>query len=118
MNGRLAHELEHGRQFDDGEISFLKNSKGKWTASPTTYDIGDEINAFKAQLRASPSDAFRSFLPSFANARTDDERKGVLVRISDGYREAAKRGMGNNLNVPGKNPGDLIKSSDAIGRQH
>src|SRR5215212_7214122 len=74
--------------------SFLKGADGKWHPSPTTYDIGDEVKAWSAQLNTSTgSDYWKieggtrkpSLLRQFANAKTDDERAGVLARTS-GYR--------------------------------
>lgn len=54
LDSRFAHELEHGRQFENGEIAFTKTADGKWVPNPTSYDINDELNAFKEQLKLSP----------------------------------------------------------------
>jgi len=43
----MFHEFEHGRQFEEGEIGFVKNSKGQWTADLQSYDILDEVKAMK-----------------------------------------------------------------------
>ena len=117
MNGRIAHEFEHGRQFDSGEIAFLKDKHGNWVASPTSYDIFDEVKAFKAQQHVSPGD-FGSFnrLREFGSAQTDDERAGVLVRLSDNYARAAKQERNNRY--PGKAPGELVRSDTGIGVNH
>jgi RHS repeat-associated protein len=48
LHSRLAHELEHGRQFMDGEIDFEQTSDGKSVNGPM-YDKIDEFNAYKAQ---------------------------------------------------------------------
>ncbi len=45
---RGMHELEHGRQFMDGELDFIEGVKGVPGAGDA-YDQSDEENAFKAQ---------------------------------------------------------------------
>ena len=94
-NSRIAHELEHARQFDDGEIAFERNpATGRWSTNLASYDIGDEVKACHAQLRASlDSDLMRrregslflepTVLGVFARAETDAERARVLA--SRGY---------------------------------
>jgi hypothetical protein len=87
----LAHELEHARQFDAGELAFVKNpGTGQWQPAPGSYDVGDEVKAWSAQLTtATENDLWRrskasgllrgSLLRQFASARTDRERAGVLL---------------------------------------
>jgi len=54
INGRFAHELEHGRQFDSGELTFVKVSgDSEWQPFFRHYDIMDEVNAFQSQLNVS-----------------------------------------------------------------
>ena len=102
-NSRIAHEFEHARQFDDGEIAFERDpSTGRWSTHLASYDIGDEVKAWSAQLRASVgSDLMRrrqgslflesTVLAAFARAETDAERAKVLA--SRGY-ESVRRTMG------------------------
>ena len=104
-NSRIAHELEHARQFDDGEIAFERDaSTGRWSTHLASYDIGDEVKAWLAQLRVSVggdlwtrqkgSVAPRpSVLGEFARAATDVERAAVL----------ASRGYGSVRRVTGSN---------------
>lgn len=93
LNSRLAHELEHARQFDDGEIAFSWDAATRsWRPAYSSYDIGDEVLAWQAQLRtALPLDYWRvtsrdrkpTLLQLFSQAETDDARAAVLV--SHGY---------------------------------
>lgn len=95
LNSRLAHEFEHARQFEDGEFAFLRDRRtGDWGSEDATYDIGDEVKAWEAQLTAaSPEDLWTgqgcrrspSQLQRFAEARTDDARARFLVSI--GYSD-------------------------------
>jgi hypothetical protein len=95
IHSRLAHELEHARQFDSGELAFERHpATGEWRPAPSSYDIGDEVNAFRAQLAAAqPADYWSttagrrkpSLLRLFADARTDAERAEVLAR--NGYKD-------------------------------
>jgi hypothetical protein len=105
-SSRIAHELEHARQFDDGEIAFERNpATGRWSTHLASYDIGDEVKAWHAQLRASvDSDLVRrregslflepTVLGVFARAETDAERARVLA--SRGYGSVS-RAMGANV---------------------
>jgi hypothetical protein len=91
----LAHELEHARQFDNGEFSFERNPlSGRWHAESPSFDISDEMRAWKVQLRLSNdkdfwrrpegrSQARPSLLAEFAAAKTDAERMRVLQK--NGY---------------------------------
>lgn len=126
LNSRFSHELEHGRQFDNGELTFYKGADGKWHPSPATYDIGDEVKAWKAQLNTSTdSDYWKteggsrkpSLLRQFANAKTDDERAGVLARTS-GYRDRNPN-QNSDYVYAGKEsykPGQLVRTNDTFGR--
>jgi RHS repeat-associated protein len=130
LNSRFAHELEHARQFENGEFAFVRNQAGEWNPSRTNYDIGDEVKAWKVQQNASTdSDYFQSksgrqepsTLSKFSRAKTDDERAGVLVR--NGY---PNRNPNRDSNVrfsasEGYKPGQLIRPSDRpnfFGRVH
>jgi RHS repeat-associated protein len=125
FNSRFAHELEHGRQFDNGELTFLKGSDGKWQPSRTTYDIGDEVKAFKAQQNASiGADYFKkgadtgqpSLLRDFANAKTDDERAGVLARSAYPNRNPRQNSDFVYAGKENYKPGQLVRTNDSFGR--
>ncbi len=88
LNSRLAHELEHARQFDAGELAFTRNERtGKWEPVYSSYDIGDEVKAWEAQMHvAVPKDywlvTYRKRKPTllqlFATAASNDDRVAVL----------------------------------------
>jgi hypothetical protein len=88
LNSRLAHELEHARQFDAGEIAFTRDRKdGNWKPARSSYDIGDEVKAWDAQVRAStPKDYWLvtdrkrkpTLLQLFAQATTPERQAEVL----------------------------------------
>ena len=93
INARFAHELEHARQFEDGELAFARGANGQWYADSASYDIGDEVKAWSAQLAASSeSDMWvrrggrlaPSLLRRFADETTDGGRARVL-RATTGY---------------------------------
>ncbi len=97
MNSRLAHELEHARQFDSGEIAFARDtSTGRWGPVVATYDIGDDVKAWEAQLAASVGTDFfdrargtgvviPSLLRIFADAGGFEARASVLM--ANGYKD-------------------------------
>ena len=88
LNSRLAHELEHARQFDAGELAFVRDGQSqKWHPIYGSYDIGDEVKAWAAQLRASNQKDYwyvtdrkrkPSLLQLFAAARDDEQRAATL----------------------------------------
>ena len=79
IEGRFAHELEHGRQFDNGEFNFVRTASGVWTPDPKTYDIYDEVRAFKAQLDVTAPVKDTQMLRTLRDDRlTDSDRAGVL----------------------------------------
>ena len=88
LDSRLAHELEHARQFDAGELGFMYDeAAGAWRPMPSSYDIGDEVLAWAAQLRTSTSSDFwthrdgrsrPTVLKLFADAPTFAERARLL----------------------------------------
>lgn len=97
LNSRLAHELEHARQVDSGEIAFTRDSAtGRWGPGAASYDIGDDVKAWEAQVTAAiESDYWRraqgtglmipSVLRLFADAPTRARRARVL--LANGYRD-------------------------------
>lgn len=125
LNSRFAHELEHARQVDTGELTFYKGANGEWHPSPANYDIGDEVKAWQAQLNTSGASDFwksgggqrkPSLLNDFANAKTDDDRAGVLARSA--YPNRNPRQNSNYVYAGKENyrPGQLIRNKDFFGR--
>jgi hypothetical protein len=53
----MFHEFEHGRQFEDGEIGFIKSSSNSWVPDPESYDIMDEVKAMRFGALAPGGDA-------------------------------------------------------------
>jgi hypothetical protein len=90
LNSRIAHELEHARQFDSGELALARDpASGEWRSEYESYDIGDEVAAWTAQLALASGHDFwtRRFdtwqptlLRLFANERTDAARANLLAR--------------------------------------
>jgi len=131
LNSRFAHELEHARQFENGEIAFSRDPRtGEWNPSRSSYDIGDEVKAWQAQQNVSTNSDYwqtkggsrePSTLSEFSRAKTDDERAGVLAR--NGY---PNRNPNRDSNVrfsssEGYKPGQLIRPTDRpnfFGRVH
>jgi RHS repeat-associated protein len=127
-NSRFAHEMEHGRQFDSGELSFFKDQKtGRWRVSPTNYDIGDEVKAFQAQQNVADNSDYwtnngggvgsrPTLLREFATAQTDDERARVLSRSA--YPGRNQRRDSNVVfgSETGYKTGQLIRASHYFGR--
>jgi hypothetical protein len=132
LNSRFAHELEHARQFDSGEFAFAFDAKTGKLLGEVNSDISSEVEAWQAQIIASTASDFQvkggskqpefqfRVLEEFQKATTNDERAGVLARISDTYKSIADRtnqrgnyGENFTLNnlVP---PGTLIRPSDRV----
>jgi hypothetical protein len=125
INARFAHELEHARQFEDGELAFARGACGRWFADSASYDIGDEVKAWAAQLAASSeSDMWArrggrrapSLLRRFADARDDRDRARVLLATT-GY---ARLGPDLHRDVvvadPAAAPGRLLRTKYFFGR--
>ena len=121
LNGRFAHELEHARQFDAGEIAFGRDAKtGNWFAYPSVYDVMDEVKAFNAQVNVAPPAKDTTLLRSLRDDRiSDDDRARIL--LSSGYSHLKDRGR--NLNYRpyeslGKKPGEIVRTSQFYGVVH
>jgi RHS repeat-associated protein len=87
MNGRFAHEIEHARQFNQGELGLMKRGD-KWGAFPPSYDLLDEANAFSAQLVASRRVIDSPFLRSLRGLSADE----MLARVAGAYPDVSRRG--------------------------
>jgi RHS repeat-associated protein len=125
LNSRFSHELEHARQFDNGELTFIKDEDGKWHPNSNVYDIGDEVKAWKAQQNTSiASDYWKtegdqrkpSLLRDFADAKTDDERAGVLARSSYPNRNPRQNSDFVYAGDKDYKPGQLIRTDNSFGR--
>ena len=115
LSGRIGHELEHGRQVDNGELGFLKDSKGKWKVNPNTFDLGDEMKAFDAQVRVSPSDAFKGRLSGYDPGMQPSDKRKILIRIG---HYSSLDDTSKDIRIPGVAPGTWIRTNDAFGRVH
>jgi RHS repeat-associated protein len=82
IEGRFAHELEHARQFDNGEFHFVKTASGIWTPDPKTYDIYDEVRAFKAQLDVTAPVKDTPMLRNLRDDRQTDSDRASILRSS------------------------------------
>jgi hypothetical protein len=90
LNSRFAHELEHARQFDAGELGLARDATtGRWASQYSSYDLGDEVEAWEAQLDASTVGDFwmrrdgmwiPTLLRLFANSKSDERRAQVLAQ--------------------------------------
>ena len=124
---RFAHELEHGRQFDSGELSFIKNKHGNWVPNPGTYDIGDEVKAFQAMQHVAEDSDYSmrepgtntrkpSLLREFANAKTDQERADVLSQSAYPRRNQRRDSDVAFSSDSGYKPGQLVQTGDYFAR--
>jgi RHS repeat-associated protein len=121
LHGRFAHELEHGRQFDAGELTFFRNLKtGEWFGYPSTYDVMDEVNAFKAQIDVSPPVKDTALLGSLRDNRQSDEDRAQRL-ISGPYPHLKNSGRNNNytpFESSGRKPGEIVRTSQFYGVVH
>lgn len=106
-NGRFAHELEHARQFDSGELAFARSQDGKW--NPLSYDIYDEVNAFNAQITVSPPIKDTPLLQSLRDERINDGDRARLL-INRAYPGLENRQERANVDRAwGAKPGELVR---------
>jgi RHS repeat-associated protein len=119
LTGRIAHELEHARQVDSGELTFLQDGKGNYSPSPITYDAMDEVRAFHAQLGLTmPIESSKS--PTLSNlgmARTDREAANAIIQA---YPRLKNRPLNSVYRLPassGAQAGDIIRRG-GFGRVH
>jgi hypothetical protein len=100
IKGRLAHELEHARQFDQGELGLAGNGRD-WGPLVASYDLFDEVNAFSAQLAISAPALDSSFLRNLRGL--DGER--MADAIAAAYANLANRREPRSFFIPGAAPG-------------
>ncbi|HEX2834374.1 MAG TPA: RHS repeat-associated core domain-containing protein [Thermoanaerobaculia bacterium] len=108
LGSRMAHEIQHGAQFENGCVGFIKQG-AQWTAIFT--DVYDEVEAWNAQLRRQePGDLWRGQLRNYSNQAGELEQAQFLTTI--GYSQYA-----NRLNVrssapvtPGFAPGAVVNN--------
>jgi RHS repeat-associated protein len=108
-NGRFAHELEHARQFDSGELGFVRTNKGEWTPLYRSYDIYDEVNAYNSILRVAPLVIDTPLLKSLRDDRlSDSDRARILT--SHAYPNLKDRQVPSNVDRAwGAKPGELVR---------
>jgi RHS repeat-associated protein len=109
MNGRFAHETEHARQFDSGELAFVRTQTGEWYPLHRSYDIYDEVNAYNSILRVAPPVKDTSLLRALRDDRlSDSDRARILT--SNAYPNLKDRQVPSNVDQAwGGKPGELIR---------
>ncbi len=114
--GRLAHELEHGRQFDSGETAYVNNNPegNDWHPHPAIYEITDEVNAFLSQLNVSypVNDKDNSLLKSLRGRSPE----GIQRALSKGpYKKIARRYPNISYRPAGMAPGTVVRTPRFFG---
>jgi RHS repeat-associated protein len=105
-NGRFAHELEHARQFDSGELAFGRAQDGTWY--PLSYDIYDEVNAYNSIIRVAPPIKDTPLLKSLRDDRNDDNYRARI--LTNSYRNLRNRQEPTNQDRAwGAKPGELVR---------
>jgi RHS repeat-associated protein len=108
MQSRLAHEIEHGVQVDNGALGFKKLPNGKWEVTFT--DIQDEIQAWTAQQRqATDRDWHHGNLRDFANAK---DKADALIRRGYGQYAKRKHEVAFAPKIPGYAPGAVFRHAN------
>lgn len=120
LEGRFAHELEHARQFDNGELNFFRSDSGKDEFEPGfSYDIYDEVNAFNAQLSITSLINVTSdtdLLKRLRLAKNDEKKKAGILQNSGTYNNRADKVRNfERKDVP---PGTLIQAPNLFGRAY
>lgn len=106
IEGRFAHELEHARQFDNGEFHFVRTASGVWAPDPKTYDIYDEVRAFKAQLDVTAPVKDTSMLRMLRDDRLTDADRASVLRSSYPKRNQTDTNVTYLWGAP---PGALVR---------
>jgi RHS repeat-associated protein len=110
LESRLAHEVQHGVQVDNGEIGFRRDGN-KWTAQ--FVDIGDEVSAWNASVRqASRADLARGPVADYNRAKN---KMRHLYQRGYGQLRGTERGF-SVPKVPGFEPGSVLHSDNAFWR--
>ncbi|MBL0240346.1 MAG: RHS repeat protein [Chloracidobacterium sp.] len=131
LRSRFAHELEHGRQFDNGELAFSSDDGGK-TWRPVAFDLSDEVKTHSAMLRVASASDFtnkdaggrvvgRSRLGDFKNAKSDEERLDVIRASNYGVKRMNLADGPINFQPAksisdGKKPGEIVQTTAWFGR--
>ena len=106
-NGRFAHELEHARQFDNGELAFTRTVSGGW--EPLNYDIYDEVNAFDSILRVAPPVKDTVDLKMLRDDRLSGKERARIL-TSRSYPNLKNRQEPSNVSPrDGAKPGQLVR---------
>ncbi|HEX8737372.1 MAG TPA: RHS repeat-associated core domain-containing protein [Pyrinomonadaceae bacterium] len=135
QNTLFAHELEHARQFNEGEWGFVlePDKKGtitingkKYRADKLGYDIGDETKAWQAMIPAANGLDMSVKVPHGSNElpilqRLDGAKEkdadNIIARINNDYKDmkkVAKEGFGDRINLP---KGTALKATDFESKQ-
>jgi len=79
LNSRFAHELEHARQFDAGEIGFERRGDSGW--SVMAFDHFDEVNAYRASVAIAVTNGADN---------TNPKLRGIITGFQDAKGDSAK----------------------------
>jgi RHS repeat-associated protein len=119
LNGRMAHELEHGRQFDSGELTFAPDSKGIWSPYFEHYDVGDEVKAFNAYLNVATKASDQRAYPIIRKLRrAENDAQKASYLLNGEYSNLEGRKYGSNytpLKSLGKQPGEIVRTGQFYG---
>jgi len=98
---RGLHELEHGRQFMDGELGFVEDKKGN-SGGGDAYNQSDEKNAFNTQniigaAEGKPVDAKKEVQEHYGNRRPETTNIHSDPRASEARRKVMRSQGGNYM---------------------
>jgi len=106
MTGRLAHEIEHGVQVDNGMVGFRK-MEGSWHTTFT--DVTDEVLAWNAQLRQSPAQDY--FTPGgLRDYKNAQDKADYLILHGYPQYQGKKAEINNAPHVGGVEPGSVFRT--------
>jgi RHS repeat-associated protein len=111
MTARMAHEIQHGVEVDNGMLGFRK-MEGAWHVTFT--DVQDEVLAWNAQLRQAPAgDYYRGTLRDYSNAK---DKADFLIHHGYPQYSGKKDEVNNAPHVPGYDPGSLFRGANWLYR--
>jgi hypothetical protein len=114
FESRLAHEIQHGVQFEQGKVWFNKLSNGRWSAAGV--DLIDEVEAYEAGLRSAQTrDLSIGTLRRFGRKSTLAEKKAFLVSCCYGRYKGIENEDRHMAKVPGS-PGIIVRTSSSFYR--